>query len=145
MPDPVEFPEQNIVFAKDQPQYRPLPAHKVPNDPLGRVITAWAFSDAEMQTAHEGAAIYRETGCVIWHQVLTFNQPYPPMALLAEKPYVESPNVADVAKVIDPPYTAQEYELAIQEMEARFTDPDRLAVLRALRERLHTNRNPRPL
>lgn len=25
---PIEFPEHNVVFAKDQPEYLPLPAHK---------------------------------------------------------------------------------------------------------------------
>ena len=32
---PVEFPGVNVVFAKDQPEYVPLPAMKVPNDPRG--------------------------------------------------------------------------------------------------------------
>ena len=30
---PVEFPGVNVVFAKDQPEYVPLPAMKVPDDP----------------------------------------------------------------------------------------------------------------
>ena len=25
---PIEFPEQNVVFAKDQLEYNPLPAHR---------------------------------------------------------------------------------------------------------------------
>lgn len=32
---PVEFPGVNVVFAKDQPEYMPLPAMKIPNDPQG--------------------------------------------------------------------------------------------------------------
>lgn len=28
---PVEFPGVNVVFAKDQPEYVPLPAMKVPD------------------------------------------------------------------------------------------------------------------
>jgi hypothetical protein len=32
---PVEFPGVNVVFAKDQSEYMPLPAMKIPNDPQG--------------------------------------------------------------------------------------------------------------
>lgn len=32
---PVEFPGVNVVFAKDQPEYMPLPAMKIPNAPAG--------------------------------------------------------------------------------------------------------------
>lgn len=35
---PVEFPGVNVVFAKDQPEYMPLPAMKIPNDPQGLII-----------------------------------------------------------------------------------------------------------
>lgn len=38
---PVEFPGVNVVFAKDQPEYMPLPAMKIPNDPQGIIITKW--------------------------------------------------------------------------------------------------------
>ncbi len=34
---PLEFKEQNCTFAANQPQYRPLPAHKI-DEPEGRVI-----------------------------------------------------------------------------------------------------------
>ena len=40
---PVEFKHQNVVFAKDQPQYRPLPALKL-NDDIGTVISCWKMS-----------------------------------------------------------------------------------------------------
>lgn len=39
---PVEFPGVNVVFAKDQPEYMPLPAMKIPNDPQGLIITKMA-------------------------------------------------------------------------------------------------------
>ena len=41
---PVEFPGVNVVFAKDQPEYMPLPAMKIPNDPQGLIITKWQLS-----------------------------------------------------------------------------------------------------
>lgn len=35
---PVEFPEQNMVLAKDQPEYLPLPVHRTD---AGQVISCW--------------------------------------------------------------------------------------------------------
>lgn len=45
---PIEFKEQNVVFAKDQPQYKPLPAfrNEDPNG-MGEVISCWEFSFKE--------------------------------------------------------------------------------------------------
>lgn len=44
--DPIEFKEQNVVFAKDQPQYRPLPALIKPG-PEGEVVSCWGLSFRE--------------------------------------------------------------------------------------------------
>lgn len=38
---PIEFPEQDYVFAKDQPEYLPLPAH-VSDE--GQVTSCWAMT-----------------------------------------------------------------------------------------------------
>jgi hypothetical protein len=40
---PVRFPEQNVVYAKDQPEYLPLPALRGPS-PEHVVVSRWAFS-----------------------------------------------------------------------------------------------------
>ena len=53
---PVEFAGVNVVFAKDQPEYVPLPAMKVPNDPQGLM------------------------------SVLTFNKPLQPVLLTVDLP-----------------------------------------------------------
>ena len=37
---PVEFKHQNVVFAKDQPEYQPLPALRL-DTPEGEVISCW--------------------------------------------------------------------------------------------------------
>ena len=74
---PVEFGEQNMTFAKDQPQYIPLPAHHF-RDREGRVIFCWQLTDDEK------AEILR-TG-LIWHEVVTFNNPLQPQLLHAVKP-----------------------------------------------------------
>ncbi len=73
---PIEFPEQNVVFAKDQPEYQPLPAFRN-NSPEGEVISCWQLS-------------YRErlkiliTG-KLWVNLLTFNKPLTPSFFTVNK------------------------------------------------------------
>ena len=43
---PTNFPEANTVFAKDQPEYQPLPAFKA-DTPEGEVVTCWKLSFRE--------------------------------------------------------------------------------------------------
>lgn len=40
---PINFPEVNVTFAKDQPEYQPLPAFRDPG-PEGAVISCWQLS-----------------------------------------------------------------------------------------------------
>lgn len=73
----IEFPEQTTVYAKDQPEYRPLPAHHF-CDAEGRIACCWSLSWRErLQVLLTGR---------IWHQVLTFNRPLQPQLLTVEKP-----------------------------------------------------------
>ncbi len=74
----IEFPEQTVVIAKDQPEYMPLPAYRFANDPQGRIVCCWALTWGER---------FRLllTGKV-WHQVLTFNQSLQPQLLTGDKP-----------------------------------------------------------
>jgi hypothetical protein len=39
----LHFPEVNVVVAKDQPQYRPLPAYRS-ESPEGRLCCCWQLS-----------------------------------------------------------------------------------------------------
>lgn len=68
MAEAVEFPEQNVVYAEDQPQYRPLPARKVfaAGNP---VTTCWKLNWRE-----------RLFGRVYLTQ-LTFGQPLQPVRM----------------------------------------------------------------
>ena len=75
--DIIEFAEQTTVYAKDQPEYRPLPAHRF-NDAEGRIACCWKLSFRERL-----AVLF---GGVIWHQIYTFNQPLQPQLLTIEKP-----------------------------------------------------------
>lgn len=63
-----EFKEQTIVFAKDQPQYSPLPAFR---NPEGDVVTCWELSPEELEQVKETGKIYLK--------VKTFNQPLQPI------------------------------------------------------------------
>lgn len=75
---PIEFPEQNVVFAKDQPQYLPLPAFRDSNDPEGVVVTCWGLSFLErLRLAVTGKLYFSQ---------MTFGQPLQP-----QRPSVDSP------------------------------------------------------
>jgi len=74
----IEFPEQTVVIAKDQPQYLPLPAHRFAGDQEGRIAFCWSLSWRERLTV-----LWRGT---IWQQVLTFNKPLQPQLLTTERP-----------------------------------------------------------
>lgn len=78
MPKLIEFPEQTVVIAKDQPEYLPLPAYQF-GDERGTIICKWKFS------AEELAEIIANNG-VVWHEIQTFNQPLQPQMLHALKP-----------------------------------------------------------
>jgi hypothetical protein len=79
----IEFPEQTVVFAKNQPEYLPLPAFRYQGDPEGRIICCWELTPEERETV-------LKTG-KIWHHILTFHHPLQPQLLSVEKP--EMPKV----------------------------------------------------
>ncbi|MGQ0836345.1 MAG: hypothetical protein ACT4O5_15775 [Gammaproteobacteria bacterium] len=73
----ITFPEVSITYAKDQPQYNPLPAYRF-GDTEGRIACCWSLSWRErLRVLFTGR---------IWHQVLTFNHPLQPQLLTVEKP-----------------------------------------------------------
>lgn len=78
----MEFPEQTVVIAKDQPEYLPLPAHRFAGDPQGRIAFCWQLTWRERL-----AVLWRG---VVWQQVLTFNDPLQPQLLGADKPEMRS-------------------------------------------------------
>lgn len=77
---PIKFPEHNIVIAKNQPEYLPLPAYsnvgKV-GDTTGGVIFCWRLSLKER-------IVLLFTG-KLWHEVLTFHKPLQPQFLTTIK------------------------------------------------------------
>jgi hypothetical protein len=64
---PVEFKEQNCVYAKNQPEYLPLPVYKTAD---GVVTSCWQLTVKErMMVPFSGK---------VWWTVLTFNRPLQP-------------------------------------------------------------------
>jgi hypothetical protein len=89
---PVEFPQQNTIFAKDQPEYLPLPAHVV-KEPEGRVITCWEL------TSEECAEIF-VTGR-IWISQMTFGGQLQPQLPSVASPFEETAPRASVQMAPD--------------------------------------------
>lgn len=71
---PIEFPEVNAIYAKDQPEYIPLPCHKTPS---GDVITCFQLSEEELKEISE-------TG-KLWISIKTFNNPLQPIFMSTKK------------------------------------------------------------
>ena len=72
---PVLFKGSNVVYAKDQPEYLPLPAHRAED---GRVTSCWKL------TALERLRVLL-TGRVYWAQ-LTFGDPLQPVRPSVRRP-----------------------------------------------------------
>lgn len=79
----IEFEGQTLVIAKDQPQYRPMPAHVDAGSVEKRVTCCWQLTPWErIRLLFTGR---------IWHQVLTFGTPIQPQLLLLDKPKLRTP------------------------------------------------------
>jgi len=73
---PIEFKEQNVVFAKNQPEYQPLPAFKI-DSKQGEVISCWHLSFFErLRVLLTGK---------IWVSLMSFNTPLTPIFMSTKK------------------------------------------------------------
>lgn len=85
----IPFPEVNTTYAKNQPQYLPLPAHRFTEDPEGRIAFCWRASLRErLRILITGK---------LWHEVLTFQRPLQPQRLSTEKPEMRVSHPLDVS------------------------------------------------
>lgn len=75
---PVKFNGCNVVYAADQPEYQPLPAMKIPEDPQGLIVTKWELSPEELEEINKTGSIHLS--------VLTFNNPLQPVLLTVGMP-----------------------------------------------------------
>lgn len=82
----VDFPGSNAVYAKDQQQYLPLPAHIDVTTPEGVVTFCWQLTLRErLQLLFTGR---------LWHQVMAFHKPLQPQRPSVERPYMlDTPRV----------------------------------------------------
>lgn len=77
----IEFPEQTIVIAKNQPQYNPMPALNW-NDTSGTITCCWKLTWKErIKVLFTGK---------LWHDILTFNNPVQPQRLSINKTFIMS-------------------------------------------------------
>lgn len=76
---PIQFPGSNVTFAKDQPEYLPLPAHVSNHD--GRVTSCWKLTARERIKA-------LFTGR-LWLQQLAFGQPLQPQRPSVDRPILQ--------------------------------------------------------
>ena len=78
---PVEFKHQNVVYAKDQPEYLPLPALRL-DTPQGEVISCWKMSFKErIKVLLTGK---------IWVSLMSFNKPLTPSYISVNRKEVYS-------------------------------------------------------
>jgi len=72
---PIEFKEQNIIFAKDQKPYLPLPAYQEGDN----IIHCWQLSFKErIKILITGK---------LWIHILNFKQPPQPIRPMADCPF----------------------------------------------------------
>lgn len=64
-----------VVYAKDQPEYQPLPCIKTPD---GAVLTRWSLNEQERRQVAEQGYVYLT--------VMTFNQPLQPLLMTVDPP-----------------------------------------------------------
>lgn len=72
---PIDFPGSNVVIAKNQPEYIPLPALRLGD---GQLHFCWQLTWGErLKLLLTGR---------LWHTVLTFNTPLQPQMLSTDTP-----------------------------------------------------------
>ena len=83
---PIIFPESNVTFAEDQPEYLQLPAWR-DNEEQGTVISCWTMTWKERLKV-------LVTGKV-WLSTMTFRKPPQPVLLGVDYPFEPIPEEKD--------------------------------------------------
>ncbi len=87
---PVIPGHSEVVYAKDQPQYNPLPSIKQPD---GCVVTRWTMPWPERFQILFTGSVYLE--------VMTFNQPLQPLKMSTQPPEIESAHQFEPADIYE--------------------------------------------
>ncbi|MCB0713420.1 MAG: hypothetical protein KDD67_13915 [Ignavibacteriae bacterium] len=74
---PIEFPEQNSVFAKDQQGYMPLPVYYDKEGERGGIVSLWALSIRERLKVLITGRMYL--------LVITFHEPLQPVKMATRR------------------------------------------------------------
>jgi len=69
---PIEFEGVNVIYAKDQPEYLPLPVMKLED---GTVISCWELTEEDVKMIIETKKVYVSQ--------LTFHQPLQPLNVVS--------------------------------------------------------------
>jgi len=78
---PINFKQAGVIFAKNQPEYMPLPAYKGDD---GKVISCWKMGFKERLKIFLTGRI--------WLTLLTFNNPLQPQRLDVDCPFLRRAN-----------------------------------------------------
>jgi len=70
----VDFKGVNVIFAKNQPQYKNLPAMRLPD---GQVITCWELEEGDLK-------IIKKNGGKFYISISTFNNDLQPLMVMAD-------------------------------------------------------------
>jgi hypothetical protein len=66
---------EEVVYAKDQPEYQPLPCIRAAD---GTILTRWNLNEEERRQVAEQGYVYLS--------VMTFNQPLQPLLMTVDPP-----------------------------------------------------------
>jgi hypothetical protein len=84
---PIEFKQQNMVFAKNQPPYLPLPAYRYEGEIGIGIIHCWKLSLFERIKILFTARL--------WINVVTFGKPPQPIRPMVNNPFIENKEAVD--------------------------------------------------
>jgi hypothetical protein len=81
---------EEVVYAKDQPEYQPLPSIRAPD---GTILTRWSLDEDERRQVAEQGYVYL--------MVMTFNQPLQPLLMTVDPPDDFMPTSIDREQITD--------------------------------------------
>lgn len=85
--NPIQFKQVNVTFAKDQPEYQPLPAFRTED---GQVVSCWRMTFKErLRVLFTGK---------VWLLLLTYNHPLQPQWLTVFDPFGTKAELPEVPK-----------------------------------------------
>jgi hypothetical protein len=78
--DAIEFPEVNVILAKDQPEYVPLPVFVDGRDEMKPVTACFKLTPEELEEINR-------TG-VLWYTQCTFGNAFHPVRMSTQNPFI---------------------------------------------------------